>query len=169
VHEVCPGKHIYADMKTPDVGALEAQLAFDAGADMMTVMGAAPLVTIELALNVARERAAQILVELTGIRDILARAPEWRKLGVEYMVYHRGWDEGLFHRQWAEADLTTIRGLSDMGFKVAVAGGIDLESLPFFCDLPIYILIVGRDIHQAKDPAAVARQYRSTIARLWKN
>ena len=43
VREVCPDKLIYADFKTPDVGALEAQMAFDAGADFMTVIGGAPL------------------------------------------------------------------------------------------------------------------------------
>ncbi len=30
---------ILADFKTPDVGGLEAKMAFDAGADMMTVIG----------------------------------------------------------------------------------------------------------------------------------
>ena len=55
VCEVCPDKLIYADFKTPDVGALEAQMAFDAGADFITVIGGAPLITVELALNEARK------------------------------------------------------------------------------------------------------------------
>ena len=36
---VGPNKLILADFKSPDVGGLEAKMAFDAGADMMTVIG----------------------------------------------------------------------------------------------------------------------------------
>jgi 3-hexulose-6-phosphate synthase len=37
--EVLPDKLILADLKSPDVEGLEAKMAFDAGADMMTVIG----------------------------------------------------------------------------------------------------------------------------------
>src|SRR3972149_6156861 len=141
MREVCPEKLIYADFKTPDVGALEAQMAFDAGADFMTVIGGAPLITVELALKEARERRKHILVELTGVRDILDRAQEWRQLGVEWLVYHRGWDEGIYHRKWSVDDLAIIRALIGMGFKVAVAGGITGEQLAYFQGLPVSILL----------------------------
>ena len=36
-----PDKLVFADMKTMDAGELEADLAFDAGADIMTVLGTA--------------------------------------------------------------------------------------------------------------------------------
>jgi 3-hexulose-6-phosphate synthase len=78
MREICPDKLILADLKTPDVGGLEANLAFDAGADMMTVIGGAALATVEQALAVARKRGKEMLMELTGVRDILARATEWR-------------------------------------------------------------------------------------------
>src|SRR5512137_2049080 len=71
--EICPDKLILADLKTPDVGALEAALAFDAGADMMTVIGGAALSTVEQALTVARKRGKEMLMELTGVRDVIAR------------------------------------------------------------------------------------------------
>jgi hypothetical protein len=54
-----------------------------------------------------------------------------------------------------------------MGFKITVTGGITLDKLPFFQDLPVSILIAGRAIHQSPDPAASANEFRSTIARLW--
>ena len=41
-----PDKLVFADMKTADAGALEAELAFDAGADLVTVMGAVDDATI---------------------------------------------------------------------------------------------------------------------------
>lgn len=167
VREVCPQKLILADFKSPDVGGLEAQMAFDAGADMMTVIGGAPLATVESALKVARERGKEMLMELTGVRDIIARATEWRQIGVERMVYHRGWDEQAFHRDWTEDDLRIIRQLIEMGFKVTITGGITVELLPFFQGLPVSIIIAGRAIHQARDPVAAARELRMAIAHLW--
>ena len=167
MREVCPDKLILADVKSPDVGGLEAQMAFDAGADMMTVIGGAALPTVQAALDVARQMGKEMLMELTGVRDIIARAQEWRQIGVERMVYHRGWDEQAANREWEENDLLIIRQLIDMGFKVTVTGGITVERLPFFQGLPVSVIIAGRAIHQAKDPAASARELRSTIARLW--
>jgi 3-hexulose-6-phosphate synthase len=167
VREVCPDKLILADLKSPDVGGLEAQMAFDAGADMMTVIGGAALATVESALRVAQEMGKEMLMELTGVRDIIARAEEWREIGVERMVYHRGWDEQAFDRQWADDDLVTIRQLIDMGFKITVTGGITVELLPFFKDLQVSVIITGRAIHQADDPAASAHQIRTEIHRLW--
>jgi 3-dehydro-L-gulonate-6-phosphate decarboxylase len=167
VREVCPDKLILADLKTPDVGGLEAQMAFDAGADMMTVIGGAPMATVESALDVARQRGKEMLMELTGVRDIIARAKEWRAVGVERMVYHRGWDEQAFHREWSDDDRKTVRQLIDMGFKVTVTGGITVDLLPFFQELPVSVIIAGRAIHKAKDPAASAREMRSAIHRLW--
>jgi hypothetical protein len=134
---------------------------------MMTVIGGAPMATVESALRVAQQRGKEMLMELTGVRDIIARAKEWKQVGVERMVYHRGWDEQAFNREWSEDDKRTIRQLIDMGFKVTVTGGITVELLPFFQDLAVSIIIAGRAIHKAADPPAAALEMRSAIARLW--
>jgi 3-dehydro-L-gulonate-6-phosphate decarboxylase len=167
MREICPDKLILADLKTPDVGGLEAAMAFDAGADMMTVIGGATLATVEQALAVARERGKEVLMELTGVRDILERAVEWRQIGVERIVYHREWDAQSAGRIWEEADKVTIRKLIDLGFKVTVTGGLTLELLPYFADLPVSVLISGRSIREADDPRTAARQFRQAIANLW--
>jgi 3-dehydro-L-gulonate-6-phosphate decarboxylase len=169
IREICPDKLILADFKAPDVGGLEATMAFDAGADMMTVIGGATLATVEQALSVARERGKEMLMELTGVRDteILPRAAEWRQIGVERIVYHREWDAQSAGRQWAESDKVTICKLIDMGFKLTVTGGLTLELIPFFADLPVSVLICGRSIREASEPRAAARQIRLAIAELW--
>jgi 3-dehydro-L-gulonate-6-phosphate decarboxylase len=167
IREVCPDKLILADLKTPDVGGLEAQLAFEAGADMMTVIGGAPMATVQSALKVAQEMGKEMMMELTGVRDIIARATEWKQAGVQRMVYHRGWDEQAYNREWSGEDKRVVRQLIAMGFKVTITGGITVDLLPFFQDLPVSIIIAGRAIHQAPDPPAAALELRSTIARLW--
>lgn len=164
IRQLCPDILILADIKSPDVGGGEAKMAFDAGADWMTVLGAAPLDTVKLALDEANSRPGkEMFIELTGIRDILARAREWRSIGVERMVYHRGWDEGNLSRTWDSQDLATINELTNMGFKISVAGGLGLDMIPFFQGVDISVFVIGRAIRETPDPAATARKFRAAI------
>ncbi len=168
VRHLCPNNLILADVKSPDVGGLEAKICFDAGADWMTVLGAAPSVTVGLALEEARSRPGkEAIIELTGVSDILARAKTWREIGMERMVYHRGWDEGNASRSWEREDWETIRALTELGFKMTVAGGIDLQTIPFFKGLDISVFNIGRAIREAEDPVHAARQSRELIDELW--
>jgi hypothetical protein len=134
---------------------------------MMTVIGGAALATVESALEAARVAGKEMLMELTGVRDILARAREWRQIGVERMVYHRGWDEQAFNRQWVEEDRTTVRQLIDMGFKITVTGGITKNTLAFFQPLHVSVVICGRGIREAADPRQAAHEFRAEMRRLW--
>ena len=104
-----------------------------------------------------------MFIELTGIRDIIARAQEWRDIGVERMVYHRGWDEGNLSRTWDDQDRETIRELIQMGFQISVAGGLGLDMISFFQGLDISVFIIGRAIRETPDPAATARKFREAI------
>lgn len=164
VRELCPDNLILADIKSPDVGGGEAKMAFDAGADWMTVLGAAPLDTVKLAFEEAGRRPGkEMFIELTGIRDIIGRASEWREIGVRRMVYHRGWDEGNLSRSWDESDRETIKKLNEMGFEISVAGGIGMDMIPYFGGLDIKVFIIGRAIREANDPPAAARKFRQLI------
>ena len=167
IREICPDKLILADFKTPDVGGIEAAMAFDAGADMITVIGGAAIATIEQAFQVARERGKEMLMELTGVRDIIARAAEWRQIGIDRIVYHREWDSQDAGREWGEEDKQVIRQLIDMGYRVTITGGLTLDLLPFFADLPAAVLICGRSIREQPDPRGSAREIRLAIERLW--
>lgn len=51
-----PNKLVFADLKTADTGALEAEMAFNAGADLVTVMGAVDDATIIGAIEAAKKR-----------------------------------------------------------------------------------------------------------------
>lgn len=167
IREICPDKLILADFKTPDVGGLEAAMAFDAGADMITVIGGAAIATVEQAYAVTRQYGKEMLMELTGVRDILARAAEWRRIGVDRIVYHREWDAQSAGREWSEDDKNIIRQLIDMGYKVTVTGGLTIDLLPFFADIPASVLICGRGIREDPDPRGAARKMRLAIHELW--
>ncbi|NGM85030.1 3-hexulose-6-phosphate synthase [Paenibacillus sp. 7124] len=59
-----PHKTIVADMKTFDNAKYEFELCFGAGADVATVMGAAPPVTVALCVETARRMEKQVMIDL---------------------------------------------------------------------------------------------------------
>ncbi len=131
---VGPDKLILADFKSPDVGGLEAKMAFDAGADMMTVIGGSRRCDGRVSAG-GRQGGTQVLMELTGVRDASSHARSGVRSASSGWFTTTSWDEQTFARQWVEEDRTVIRQLIDMGFKITVTGGLtsSLAVLPATC------------------------------------
>lgn len=162
----CPNAEIMADMKTMDVGALEARLAIEAGANIISVLGAAAIETIREFVNEARRLGGKALVDMIGIRDPGSRIRELLSEGLrpDYVGLHLGIDvqrsrgltiEGLINE--------AVRIKNEYGLKVAIAGGINEEVAPKLRGTNIDIVIIGRAITQAKDPVASAKNLRALL------
>ncbi len=158
-----PDRLLVADMKTADVGALESRLAFRAGADITTVLGGAPLPTIEAAIRETRSCSRQILVDMIGIKTLAARAREIVPLKPDYLGIHTGIDEQKSGTQ----PLAQLSELGPLGIPLAVAGGINLLTLDLLVEMPVAIIIVGSAITTAPSPQKAARLIRERIAALW--
>jgi hypothetical protein len=104
---------------------------FEANADWVTVICCADINTAKGALDVAKEFNGDVQIELTGFWT-WEQAQEWRDAGIQQVVYHRSRDAQAAGVAWGEADISAIKRLSDMGFKVTVTGGLALEDLPLF-------------------------------------
>lgn len=50
-----------------------------------------------------------------------------------------------------------------MGYRVTVAGGVGVDDVATFVDIPVYIFISGRAIRNASDPAAAAANFQEAI------
>ncbi len=163
-----PHTRILADAKTPDVGALEAKVIFGAGADMMTVMASAALATVRFALEEAQKQGNKtILCDLTAVPDAVARGKQLREVGLEWVVLHRGIDEELAGKPRTPAYFSDLDNLAALGLKVAVAGGVSLDTLESYVSHPVSILVVGRAITEAPDPATAAKALQARIKALW--
>lgn len=159
-----PDKLIVADMKSTDVGAFEADLAFRAGADFTVACGLTSLATIEAVQREAERWGRACMVDLTGVEDLLARCRALSDRGVEYVVVHRSVDEETMKGAlWTERMVEEITDLCDMGMKVLVAGGLGPDNVVCFRGVPIYGVIVGRGITAQPDPAAAAAAVASGI------
>jgi 3-hexulose-6-phosphate synthase len=64
-----PEKLVFADMKTMDAGELEADIAFKAGADIMTVLGVAGDSTITGAVKAGKDHGKAVVADMIGVAD----------------------------------------------------------------------------------------------------
>lgn len=152
IKKAYPEKIIVADMKTCDAGKHEAAQAFEAGADITTVMAFSADKTILDTLHVAKQYSKRIMIDLLGITE-RSRLAELQNLGVDLVSLHFGKDmqqEGDIHM-----DLFSLtQGLSNL--EVAVAGGINMETLPDVIKQKPDTVIIGSAITKANQPKEAA-------------
>lgn len=162
-------KIILADLKSSDVGAYEANMAFTAGADIVTTQGITTFATIVEVQREADKWNRRAEVDMTGVKDPVTRAKEVQAAGVSLVLYHRSIDEELTEGAlWDEEAVNTVHDMCALGLDVAVAGGIHYDTLHLLRGLPIYGVVVGRGITAQADPAQAARKIAERIREIWQ-
>jgi 3-hexulose-6-phosphate synthase/6-phospho-3-hexuloisomerase len=155
-----PKRTMVADMKIMDTGALEVELAAEAGADVVSVLGAAADVTISEAVAAARKHGVKVLVDLIAVADPRARAEEVEELGADYICVHVGIDQ----QKLGIDPLEQLRSVSrSVKVPIAVAGGITAETAPELVRHGASIIIVGGAITRSKDVTRVARDIVNAV------
>jgi 3-hexulose-6-phosphate synthase len=161
IKQAHPDKIVFADLKTMDAGELEADIAFAAGADLVTVLGTAGDSTIAGAVKAAKKHGKGIVVDLIGVADKSARAREVVALGAEFVEMHAGLDEQ------AEEGFTFQTLLTDgteSGVPFSVAGGVSASTIEAVQRSGASVAVAGGSIYGASDPAAAAAELRAAIA-----
>ncbi|MBF6670674.1 3-hexulose-6-phosphate synthase [Glutamicibacter sp. FBE19] len=155
-----PDKIVFADMKTMDAGELEADIAFAAGADLVSVLGSADDSTVAGAVKAAKERNKGIVVDLIGIPDKAKRAREVIALGAQFVEFHAGLDE----QAQPGYDLN---GLLNAGIVAevpfSVAGGVSIKTIGDVQKAGAQVAVAGGAIYCAADPAFAARELREAL------
>ena len=138
-----PKATILADYKILDGGEFMSALAFRAGADIVTVSVSANNETIAGAIKTARAYGREVLVDTMGVP--LERIPERAAVAQDPLESMR------LARQGAPE------------LKLAVAGGINLQTLPRIIAAKPDLIIVGGAICKAVDPIETAKTMKKMI------
>jgi 3-hexulose-6-phosphate synthase len=88
-----PEVPLVADLKTMDGAGLEAEMMFQAGANMVVVMGQAHDASIIEQVKMAQRYGGQVMCDVMLCPDKPKRAREAQDLGVDYIIVHTGFDE----------------------------------------------------------------------------
>lgn len=158
IRQKFPNHTIMADMKTCDAGGHEARQAFEAGSDIVTVMAFSSPLTIQDTMKESEKYGGQTMVDLLEVKD-RESIQKLADLNVKIVSLHVGKDqqkEGVFNTELFQL-------LEGYSFEVAVAGGINEETIDQVVSGGPEIIIVGSAITKAKDPLSVTKNIRERI------
>jgi 3-hexulose-6-phosphate synthase len=153
-----PGLEILADIKIMDGGDYMASLAFDAGADYVTVLGVARDETIAGAVRAAERTGKRVLADLLATADPAGRAVELEALGVYGVCVHTGFEPGAGRDQLQM--LESVSGAITRA-AVSVAGGISPSTVPAILAFNPEIVVVGGSITSSSDPVGAVAEIRA--------
>ncbi len=143
-----------------DTGAYEVEIASKAGADIITILAVADDATMAEAAKAARRYGSKVMADLMRCEDKVARAKEVQALGAEYLCVHVSIDEQMV----AKSSLEVLQAVAEVAeVPVAVAGGLNSETVVEALEAGASILIVGGAIIKAPKVADAARAVKKAM------
>lgn len=160
-----PNGIIVADMKIMDVGDLESKIAFDNGADIVSVLAIGGDKKIKEAVKVAKKREKDIYIDLIDVEEPLSRIREIKKNILSSLkktvifILHRGISKQRKEQKgiYEEKRLISEVAKNLKNHYLAIAGGLkrgEIKELSPFAD----ILIVGNTITSSSHPKRITKQ-----------
>jgi len=118
---------VVADLKITDGAISEVRYAVNAGANAVTVMGSAPIETIDFFNEYCENLGVYSMIDMLGVDNPLRRLLPL-KHKPNFMVIHKGRDEETNVRSIIRyKDISKVRGKYDV--FIAVAGGIEADGV----------------------------------------
>lgn len=156
-----PGQCILADMKTCDEGEYEFREAYKAGSDISTVMGFSSIQTIKACQKTAAEYHKEYMIDLLGVSE--EKLMELKKEFPEavFCVHLPSDNRGRGLQELVVRMCGQLEGIE----KIAVAGGVTLNTAEIMKQAGIDIVIVGSAITGMPDITGSAREFSEVIRR----
>jgi 3-hexulose-6-phosphate synthase len=156
-----PDKRILADLKIMDAGGQESALAFDAGADIVTVLGLAHEATMLDAMAQAHRADGLIMADMIAAPDVTSRARALDAMGVDMICLHTAYDvqaQGVNPVN----DIQKVKSVTQQT-TLAIAGGIDPVTLTAVIPFAPDIIVVGGFITTHADPCRAVQNIRAVM------
>ncbi len=148
LREVAKSDFMIADLKTLDVGQVEVDLAFDDGADAVVASGLATVEVIDKFIYEAKRVGIYAILDMMNVEDPIKKLKSLKELP-HIVILHRAIDSEKKEKHRFGLIKDIKREFPDL--YVAVAGGIEPETVPLALKEGVDIIIVGRFITQSKD------------------
>lgn len=149
------GPKIVAEMMSADWGRDQVELAVEAGADVVFLIGPASAASVAAAAEAGRQLDVPILLDVPSVQLTQSWIQDMERAGVDGFCVTTNIDQGVGGqlplgkaravRSWTRLPVAVSGGFSTMDRHIIGSGDWD-------------ILIVGRSIAEAVDPEEAARQ-----------
>jgi 3-hexulose-6-phosphate synthase len=161
IKEKFPKVTVLADTKIVDGGDIESEDAFDAGADIVTVLGVADDATIKAVVKTAKKYDGKVMADMICIEDVKKRAKELDNLGVDYICLHTAIDVQSTGKTPFDELAQVMTVLKNA--KAAVAGGISMATIPLAKKYATEIVVAGGALTKAEDLRAAVIEMENAI------
>ncbi|MGD6807328.1 MAG: bifunctional 5,6,7,8-tetrahydromethanopterin hydro-lyase/3-hexulose-6-phosphate synthase [Candidatus Bathyarchaeia archaeon] len=158
IRKAAKDKFIIADLKTLDVGKVEADIAYEDTADAVVAAGLAPPETLDSTVQEARRLGIYAVIDMLNVEDVLAKLKSVKDFP-DIVILHRGIDQETGRSSGLERIKMIREAFPNKKFLIAVAGGIVPETAKEALDKGADILIVGRYVTQSKDVERSVRDF----------
>jgi 3-hexulose-6-phosphate synthase/6-phospho-3-hexuloisomerase len=159
-----PDYPIVADLKTMDGAGLEAEMMFQAGADMVVVMGQAHDASIIEQVKMARKYGGRVMCDVMLCPDKPGRARQAQELGVDYIIVHTGFDErNMIPGLSPLDDLPAV--LDAVEIPVQAVGGLSIAQAIQTLAMGAEIVVFGAPLVISNEEFAVADDDFESILR----
>lgn len=159
--EKYPEKEILSDEKIMDGGYYESQLGFEAGAEYVTVLGVSDNLTIQNCLKAAKDFNKQVVIDMICVDNLAEKIEELEEMDVHVIAVHTGADQQAAGRT-PLGDLKIMMKAAKK-CKIAVAGGINSQTIEEYASLKPDIIIVGSGICRAQDPLDEVKKIKAVM------
>jgi 3-hexulose-6-phosphate synthase / 6-phospho-3-hexuloisomerase len=153
-----PRNTLVADMKTLDAGKIECEMAFKAGAQIVSISGLAHDRTVRDSIRTASTHDGLLIADLLMSPNPRRRALELEQLGVDLVCLHTGIDAQKALHSRLKVSRTVIDMIRTLRIPVATAGGVTPAAVEGLLNAGVKVIIVGGWITGSKDPALASRQ-----------
>ena len=155
-----PTHTIVADLKVMDTGAFEIEIAAKAGAEVVTVMAVADDGTMRESIKAARRYGAKIMADMMSVEDMPRRMKELEKMGADFLCVHVSIDEQMI----AHTPMQRLKEVCELSkIPVAVAGGLNSETVADAIEAGASIIIVGGAIIKAEKVTEAAQTIKNAM------
>jgi len=158
LRQVAKDIFVVADLKTLDVGKVEADLAYDETADAVVAAGLAPAETLDSFTHEAKRLGIYAAVDMLNVEDPVKKLKSLKEIP-DIVILHRGIDQETGRTLGLGLIQEIRQTFKDKKFLVAVAGGIVPETAREALQKGADIIIVGRYVTQSKDIERSVRDF----------
>ena len=149
---------IVADLKTLDVGKVEADIAYEDTADAVVAAGLAPPETLDAFVHEAKRLAIYGVVDMLNVEDPVGKLKQLKEFP-DMVILHRGIDQETGRTIGLDLIQELRETFHDKRFLIAVAGGIVPETAKEALEKGADVIIVGRYVTQSRDIERAVRDF----------
>lgn len=158
LRQVAKDSFMVADLKTLDVGKVEADIAYEDTADAVVAAGLAPPETLDAFVHEAKRLGIYAVIDMLNVEDVLEKLKALKDLP-DIVILHRGIDQESGRTCGLERIQMIRKAFPGKKLLIAVAGGVVPETAKEALAEGADILIVGRYITQSKDIERAVRDF----------